>query len=143
VAELFNPARFLKAQEEHFANAHAELKRGRKTSHWMWFIFPQMKGLGHSSMANFYGISSRAEAEAYLQHPVLGQRLVDCTALVNSIGGSSIEEIFGPTDAMKFRSCTTLFAAVDNHSQVFAAALRKYFQGIPDKMTLNLLNQAA
>jgi uncharacterized protein (DUF1810 family) len=141
VDERFNLARFLTAQQEHFANAHAELKTGRKTSHWMWFIFPQMEGLGHSWMANFYGISSRAEAEAYLQHPVLGQRLVDCTVLVNSIEGSSIEEIFGPTDAMKFRSCMTLFAEVDNHSQVFAAALQKYFQGLPDKMTLALLNR--
>ena len=142
MVELFNPTRFLKAQEEHFANAHAELKRGRKTSHWMWFIFPQMKGLGHSSLANFYGISSRAEAEAYLRHPVLGQRLVDCTALVNSIEGSSIEEIFGQTDAMKFRSCMTLFAEVDKRSQVFAAALQKYFHGLPDKLTLDLFNQA-
>ena len=108
----------------------------------MWFIFPQMKGLGHSSLANFYGISSRAEAEAYLRHPVLGQRLVDCTALVNSIEGSSIEEIFGQTDAMKFRSCMTLFAEVDKRSQVFAAALQKYFHGLPDKLTLDLLNQA-
>ena len=91
-------------------------------------------------MANFYGISSRAEAEAYLQHPVLGQRLIDCTALVNSIEGSSIEEIFSQTDAMKFRSCITLFAAVDNRSQVFAAALKKYFQGLPDEKTLDLLN---
>lgn len=137
----FNLGRFISAQEEHIASATEELKRGRKTSHWMWFIFPQMKGLGYSSTSNLYGISSRAEAEAYLRRPVLGPRLFECTALVNLIEGHSSEEIFGETDSMKFRSCMTLFAEIDDQSKVFAAALQKYFGGRPDKRTLHLLKE--
>lgn len=106
----------------------------------MWFIFPQLKGLGSSWMADKYGISSRAEAEAYLAHPVLGPRLVQCTRLVNSVEGPSIEQIFGSVDTLKFRSSMTLFAAVARDANVFAEALQKYFAGRrTDRLTLDRL----
>ena len=131
--------RFLAAQEPHLEDVLAELAAGRKTTHWMWFVFPQMKGLGSSPMANHYGIASRAEAEAYLRHPVLGPRLIDCTKLVNSVNGRSAQEIFGGIDALKFRSSMTLFADVTPGQSVFAEALEKYFAGEPDQRTLDLL----
>jgi len=105
----------------------------------MWFIFPQMRGLGRSHMATKFGISSREEAEAYLQHPILGPRLRECTRLVNFIDGRSINQIFGSPDDMKFRSSMTLFAAVAPGEQIFEDALQKYFGGEPDRLTLQLL----
>jgi uncharacterized protein (DUF1810 family) len=106
---------------------YEELRQGRKATHWMWFVFPQMKGLGHSPEATRYGIGSQSEAEAYLLHPLLGPRLRECTRLVNQIEGCSIDEIFGYPDNMKFRSCMTLFASATPDNQVFTEALRKYF----------------
>ena len=103
----------------------AELGSGRKTGHWMWFIFPQLRGLGHSAMAHKYGISSREEAEAYLNHPILGPRLVECTRLMNQIEGRSINQILGYPDELKFKSSMTLFASV-TENQVFKDALEKY-----------------
>jgi len=112
------------------------LRGGRKDSHWMWFIFPQLRGLGYSQTAAFFGIASRDEAEAYLRHPVLGPRLLECTRLVNSISGQSIEQIFGYPDDLKFKSSMSLFACVAPDPQVFTDALDKYFEGELDRLTI-------
>lgn len=131
-----NLKRFLDAQEAVLTPVLAELKAGRKRSHWMWFIFPQLKGLGSSPMAQTYGIGSRAEAEAYLAHPILGARLRECTELVNAVEGASIDEIMGYPDNLKFRSSMTLFSAVTQDNDVFDKAIEKYFAGKPDPATL-------
>lgn len=131
-----NLKRFLDAQEAVLTPVLAELKAGRKRSHWMWFIFPQLKGLGSSPMAQTYGIGSRAEAEAYLAHPILGARLRECTELVNAVEGASIDEIMGYPDNLKFRSSMTLFSAVTQDNGVFDKAIEKYFAGKPDPATL-------
>ena len=117
--------RFVDAQDPVYDKVCSELRRGRKETHWMWFVFPQMRGLGHSAMAYQYGIASQAEAEAYLRHPVLGARLRECTELVNRIDGRSIDEIFGDPDNLKFRSCMTLFASATPDNAVFVKALQK------------------
>jgi uncharacterized protein (DUF1810 family) len=132
----FDLGRFVSAQNPVYAQVCAELRRGRKQSHWMWFIFPQIEGLGHSTMARRYAISSRAEAEAYLCHPVLGLRLNECCRLVNSIEGFSIGEILGYPDDLKFHSSMTLFANADPQNDCFQAALDKYFGGQRDRGTL-------
>ena len=134
---LYNLQRFVDAQQPVFDRVIAELKQGRKRGHWIWFIFPQLKGLGHSSNSEFFGISSLQEAAAYVQHPVLGPRLVQCTELVNSVEGSSAEDIFGEIDAMKFRSSMTLFAKAAPDNRIFAEAIRKYFGGRLDGLTIN------
>jgi uncharacterized protein (DUF1810 family) len=131
--------RFDDAQNGVYESVCAELRSGRKSSHWMWFIFPQMRGLGFSSTANFYGISSRAEAEAYLVHPVLGPRLRECTRLVNLITKSTAHDIFGYPDDLKFRSSMTLFASITEKDDVFQQALDRYFDGEPDSKTLQLI----
>jgi uncharacterized protein (DUF1810 family) len=131
--------RFVNAQRPVFEDACAELREGRKQSHWMWFIFPQIEGLGRSETARTFAISSREEAEAYLEHPVLGTRLRECTRLVNRVEGRSAEEIFGQPDDLKFRSSMTLFAHATSDNQVFMDALRKYFGGAFDPMTLERL----
>jgi uncharacterized protein (DUF1810 family) len=131
--------RFLSAQADVFPEVLAELRAGAKQGHWMWFIFPQMKSLGHSSHAFYYGIGSLEEATAYLRHPVLGPRLVQCTKLVNQVEERSIHEIFGSPDDMKFRSSMTLFDRAAEDETVFRAALDKYFGGRPDRLTLELL----
>ena len=131
--------RFIDAQSGWIEQASRELQEGRKQSHWMWFIFPQLKGLGHSAMSHRYGISSRREAEAYLAHPLLGTRLRQCTALVIALEGRSVEEIFGAPDDVKFRSSMTLFASVDSESSLFSNALKKYFAGKPDQVTIDRL----
>lgn len=128
--------RFVEAQEPAIDGVMAELRAGRKRTHWMWFVFPQIRGLGHSGMAQRFAISSLAEAKAYLRHPVLGSRLRECTHLVNAIEGRRIEEIFGYPDDLKFRSSMTLFAHAAASDQVFSAALRKYFGGAEDPLTL-------
>ena len=117
----------------------AELRAGRKTSHWMWFVFPQIQGLGHSPMAQRYAIASRVEAEAYLDHPILGPRLRECTRLVTAVAGRSIEEILGHPDDLKFRSSMTLFAHATADNQIFRDALVKYFGGAEDPRTLERL----
>jgi len=127
MTDLYDLERFFKAQDPVFDQVLAELRAGRKQSHWMWFVFPQLKGLGHSAMAIRYAISSQDEAEAYLQHPILGPRLRECTRLVNLIEGRSIEQIFGYPDYLKFRSCMTLFAQAVSDNQLFVSALQKYF----------------
>lgn len=131
--------RFLEAQDPVFDQVLSELRAGRKQTHWMWFIFPQLKGLGHSAMADKYAIASRAEAEAYWNHPILGERLKQCTELVNAVENRSIDAILGYPDNLKFRSSITLFAEMAGASSVFKAALEKYFQGKPDQRTLDLL----
>ncbi len=141
-ADRYHLARFVDAQEQVFDNVLTELKHGRKYGHWIWFIFPQLKGLGLSPTSEFYGISSLDEAKAYMQHPVLGPRLLQCTELVIAIQGSNVEEIFGEIDAMKFRSCMTLFAAADPKQRTFSRALEKYFAGEGDRLTINYVNQA-
>ena len=128
--------RFVRAQDEHqtYDQAVRELRRGRKTSHWMWFVFPQIAGLGHSPMAQAYAIADLAGARAYLAHPVLGPRLVECAEIVASHSGSTAEQIFGGIDAMKLRSSMTLFARAAEDQPVFAAVLDQYFDG-PDSET--------
>jgi uncharacterized protein (DUF1810 family) len=128
--------RFVRAQDEHqiYDQAVTELRRGRKTSHWMWFIFPQIAGLGRSAMAQAYAIADLAEARAYLVHPVLGPRLVECAEIVASHHGLTAEQIFGGIDAMKLRSSMTLFARAEENQPVFAAVLDQYFDG-PDPET--------
>jgi uncharacterized protein (DUF1810 family) len=134
-----NLKRFVDAQEPVYEQVCDELRAGHKQSHWIWFIFPQMKGLGHSGMADHYGIASRQEADAYLAHPVLGARLRECTRLVNLVQGRSIDQILGYPDNLKFRSAMTLFAAAASEDPIFDDALQKYFDGKPDPLTLKLL----
>jgi uncharacterized protein (DUF1810 family) len=131
--------RFVDAQNPVFDQVCAELRRGHKTTHWMWFIFPQLRGLGHSAMAMEYAISSRQEAEAYLKHPILGARLRECTQLVNRVEGRSVEQIFGYPDHLKFHSSMTLFAAATADNQIFKDALEKYFGGKLDALTMKKL----
>jgi len=134
-----NLQRFLEAQESVFEQVCSELREGHKRRHWMWFIFPQITGLGHSPTANWFAISSRSEAEAYLEHPILGQRLRECTRLVNAVKGLPIEEILGYPDYLKFKSCMTLFAHTATENQIFKDALEKYFGGEFDGLTLERL----
>jgi len=131
--------RFVDAQNPVFEQVCSELRAGRKVGHWMWFIFPQLQGLGHSWLASKFGISSREEAEAYLRHSVLGCRLKECTRLVNLVEGRSIDQIFGYPDNLKFRSSMTLFAHVASDDEIYANALQKYFGGQPDRLTLDRL----
>jgi uncharacterized protein (DUF1810 family) len=128
--------RFVEAQDPIYEQVLAELRSGYKQSHWMWFIFPQIHGLGSSSMAQTYAIASQAEAEAYLAHPILGPRLLECTELVNGAHGRTAEQIFGSVDAMKFRSSMTLFSEVAPPDSPFSEALQKYFAGERDPLTL-------
>jgi uncharacterized protein (DUF1810 family) len=134
----FQLQRFIEAQDPVLESVRSELRQGCKRGHWMWFVFPQLRGLGSSSTANYFGISSRAEAEAYVEHSVLGQRLRECTLLVNSIEDRSVEAIFGGIDAVKFRSSMTLFGEV-GRERVFGDALEKYFDGEADRLTLEML----
>ena len=131
--------RFVDAQGKVMAQVLAELEAGRKCSHWMWFVFPQVGGLGHSATAKLFAIGSRAEAEAYLDHDVLGPRLQTCTRLVNAVAGRSAREIFGPPDDLKFRSSMTLFSRAARQPFLFVTALDRYFGGLPDPATLRLL----
>ena len=138
--DRYNLQRFVEAQEPIYDGVRAELQAGAKVSHWMWFIFPQLKGLGSSPVAQRFAISSLAEASAYLQHPVLGPRLRHCTHLVNRIDGRSIDSIFGFPDDLKFRSSMTLFAQATPDNRIFVDALDKYFAGQPDELTLQFLH---
>ncbi|MEZ4726190.1 MAG: DUF1810 domain-containing protein [Caldilineaceae bacterium] len=135
----FNLARFASAQEKVYPTVLAELHSGEKRSHWMWYIFPQIAGLGRSPTAQYYAIRSRAEADHYLAHPILGPRLRECTAAVLAIQGRSVWEIFGSPDDLKLKSCMTLFAAVAGSDPIFAQVLERYFQGEPDHNTLRRL----
>jgi|SRR5271165_6147718 len=136
----YNLQRFVDAQNPVYDKVYSELRDGRKKSHWMWFIFPQIAGLGSSQLARRFAISSVAEAAAYLEHPILGPRLAKCTRLVNLIEGRlegrPIEQIFGSPDDLKFRSSMTLFAHAKPDNHVFSDALEKYFRGEFDPATL-------
>ena len=134
--------RFMDAQAGNYNRILAELKGGRKRSHWMWFIFPQIDGLGYSRTTEFYAIKSLEEARRYLDHPILETRLTECTEAVLVIEEKGISEIFDYPDDLKFRSCMTLFAAVTGSESVFAQVLDKYFNGEPDLRTLDWLNNA-
>jgi len=127
--------RFVVAQASVYASALEELRRGRKTGHWMWFIFPQMAGLGHSAMSQHYAIASLAEARAYLAHPVLGPRLRECAGIVLATRESTAEQLFGSTDAMKLRSSMTLFHRAAPDEPVFAGVLDRHFSGVADDAT--------
>ena len=137
----FDLERFVSAQEESYARALAELKHGRKASHWMWFIFPQIAGLGSSPMARFYAIASAEEARAYLDHPLLGPRLRAATEAMLAHRGERAEDILGSVDALKFRSSMTLFDAVARGPEPFASALTFFHAGKKDQATLALLAQ--
>jgi len=140
MADEYDLDRFVKAQEPVLTQVRQELASGRKRSHWMWFVFPQLAGLGYSAMARQYAISSLAEARAYLEHPILGPRLVGLTKLVNQLNGRSIHEIFSSPDDLKFHSSMTLFAQARPDEPVFREALDKYFGGVMDRGTVEKLN---
>ena len=133
----FDLKRFVDAQSPVFDQVCSELRAGQKRSHWMWYIFPQISGLGSSGMAQTFAISSLGEAAAYLGHPVLGPRLRLCAKLVNAIEGRSVEQIFGYPDHLKFHSSMTLFANAAPEGSVFHAALQKFFAKDPDQLTLD------
>ncbi|WIW43393.1 DUF1810 domain-containing protein [Bradyrhizobium sp. 62B] len=138
MTDPFDLERFVRAQDPVFRAVEGELARGRKQTHWMWFVFPQIAGLGFSAMSQRYAIGSRAEAEAYLAHPVLGARLVECTGLILAVEGRSINAILGAPDDAKFRSSMTLFGAVSDQP-IFGDALARYFAGERDSATLEIL----
>jgi len=138
-SDSYNLERFVIAQDSIYRRVLSELQAGTKMGHWMWFIFPQVRGLGRSPTSIEYAISSRDEAQAYLQHPVLGHRLKECTQLVLNVNGRSATNIFGTPDDIKFRSSMTLFAQVSRDDDIFHRALQKYFEGVPDRLTLDRL----
>ena len=138
---MFDPDRFVMAQAPVYEKVVAELRAARKRSHWMWFVFPQIAGLGRSEMARRYAIASLDDAAAYLAHPVLGARLRECAALVLAAQDTTVDEIFGYPDNMKFHSSMTLFAAVPAADPVFRANLDKYFGGAPDALTLSRMKE--
>jgi uncharacterized protein (DUF1810 family) len=137
--DAYNLGRFLEAQDQDYQQALSEIRRGRKQSHWMWYVFPQFEGLGMSATSHRYSISSVAEARAYLAHPVLGPRLIECADAALGVEGASAAEVFGSPDDMKLRSSATLFASVSPGGSVFHQLLDKYFQGQPDTRTLQLI----
>lgn len=136
MSDPFDLQRFVDAQASVIEDVRAELAAGRKRTHWMWFVFPQIEGLGHSAMAQRYAIASRDEARAYRKHPVLGARLVELTRLVNGVQGRGVDAIFGYPDDLKFHSSMTLFARTADDPAVFDEALRRYFEGRADEATL-------
>lgn len=134
-----NLARFVEAQEDDYAQALSEIRSGQKRSHWMWYVFPQYDGLGFSATSKRYAIKSTDEAKAYLSHPILGPRLLECTEAVVGVVGRTAYELFGSPDDMKLKSCATLFASVSSAGSVFERVLLKYFKGEHDEKTLHLL----
>ena len=148
MSDAYDLARFIDAQAHCYARVLAELAAGAKTSHWMWFIFPQLKGLGVSATAQRFGLAGLGEARAYLAHPLLGARLRECTQALLAVEGHSAHEIFGSPDDLKLRSCLTLFTQVAGTApapadRIFGAALAKYYRGAPDPRTLGLLTSSA
>ena len=139
MSDIYNLQRFLDAQESIYEEVLEELKQGRKTSHWMWYIFPQIKGLGRTSTAQHFAISSLEEAKAYLKNSILESRLRECTRLVLEIDNRNIKQIFGHPDYLKFRSSMTLFLYATKDNKIFNDALLKYFEGQPDQLTLDIL----
>lgn len=137
--DRFNLKRFIAAQNSCYDNVIKELTQGKKVSHWIWFIFPQIDGLGHSSTAKKYAIKSIQEAEAYLRDPVLGERLIECTRLVMRIENSNTQKIFGYPDYLKFHSSMTLFASLKQSPDIFHEALLKFYDGVADKSSMDIL----
>jgi len=135
----FDLARFLEAQARDYETALAELRAGRKRTHWIWYVLPQLRGLGRSPLSDFYGIGSLAEAQAYVAHPVLGPRLAACIEAIARHRGRPAEHILGDVDAAKYRSCLTLFKHAAGDASIFAAALADFFDGREDALTLALL----
>ena len=138
----FDLERFISAQERVYSTVVGELRNGMKASHWMWFIFPQIDGLGFSPTARHYAIRSLEEANAYLAHSILGSRLIECTGLVNNVEGKSLREIFGSPDDMKFHSSVTLFSLIESRESAFERALSKYFNSELDERTIAILGTA-
>jgi uncharacterized protein (DUF1810 family) len=142
MAKPFDLDRFLTAQEDAYETALDELRSGRKRSHWIWFVFPQLAGLGHSPTAQFYAIRSLEEAQSYLAHPILGPRLHECLKVLQLLETNDAKTVFGELDAMKFRSSLTLFAEADPGDAIVEAALERWFGGERDPKTLQLLGRA-
>ena len=140
MSDIYNLQRFLDAQDSIYEEVLKELKQGRKTSHWMWYIFPQIKGLGRTATAQKFAISSLEEAQAYLKDPILGSRLRECTHLVLDIENRDIQKIFGYPDYLKFRSSITLFLETTKDNKIFQDVLLKYFAGQPDQLTLDIIS---
>lgn len=136
----YNLQRFVDSQNPVYERVRSELRAGSKRSHWMWFVFPQIAGLGHSTTAQHYAIASLDEARAYLAHAILGPRLRECTDLVNRVSGKTVEEIFGYPDDLKFRSSVTLFSLATSDNEVFRQALQKYFNDEADPLTVEILS---
>lgn len=141
--DAYDLARFLEAQDRQYDSALEELRRGYKRSHWIWFVLPQLRGLGRSRAAHFYGLEGAREALAYWQHPVLGARLRECIEAMLAVEAKSAAEILGSLDALKFRSCLTLFREAVPAEPLFQAALDCYYGGQPDPLTLSLLGERA
>ncbi len=139
MSDPYDLQRFVAAQQDVYDAALSELRAGRKTSHWMWFVFPQIAGLGRSPTAQRYAITSLAEAESYLAHPLLGSRLLDCARILTQLSGRTAREIFGPIDAQKLQSSMTLFARAAEEPSVFGEVLAQYFGGVEDAGTLQRL----
>ena len=139
MTDRFNLQRFIEAQDPDYESVLEELRAGQKYGHWMWYIFPQIQGLGGSAMSRKYAISSQDEATAYWEHPVLGSRLRECTQLVIDLEGRTAEQVFSYPDSLKFRSCMTLFERASTDPSIFRTALHKYFPGGPDQLTLDIL----
>ncbi|MDX1348454.1 MAG: DUF1810 domain-containing protein [Thiomicrorhabdus chilensis] len=137
----FDLERFVKAQQDVYSTAFSELKAGRKRSHWMWFVFPQIDGLGHSPTTIFYAIKSLEEAKAYLEHPTLGTRLIECTQAVMANEGTSLLEIFGKPDNKKFCACMTLFAKAAENKRLFEKAIDQFCESQLSDKTLEALNR--
>lgn len=138
-SDPYDLKRFVDAQDGIYYHALEEIRSGRKSSHWMWFIFPQFDGLGHSSTAKMYAIKSMAEAQAYLNHPILGERLLECAQAALDVDGRSARDIFGSPDDLKLRSSATLFSRLSPSGSVFEKLIEKYFQNEPDDRTIQLL----
>ena len=137
----FDLERFVTAQEGIYADTLAELRSGRKRTHWMWFIFPQIDGLAMSATSKRYAIRSLAEARAYLDHPILGPRIIECCETLLALEGRSAAEIFGYPDDLKLRSSMTLFSIADPALEVFHSVLDKYFIGMPDERTIQIVSR--
>jgi uncharacterized protein (DUF1810 family) len=140
MTDPFNLDRFVTAQDPVLARVRTELQAGAKRTHWMWFVFPQLAGLGRSDTARHYALASLDEARAYLAHPLLGPRLIECARLVTAVEDRSAHQIFGSPDDLKFHSSMTLFASARPDQPVFADALGKYFGGAPDRLTMERLS---
>lgn len=132
---------FLSAQQFLYPQVLKELRNGKKTTHWMWFIFPQIEGLGHSSTAKYYSIKNTTEAKEYLAHPVLGERLLECSEIILNINNKSADDIFGYPDYLKLKSCITLFNFISPQENVFENILKKYFAGEQDEKTISILEK--